>query len=95
VTLKGAGMKGFLISYLVGFLVIASLWGFAMYGATHQDSIFGDAAYVVAGIIDLPVMLLYGVDGSRQPPIIVSIAIYLIEAGVLSLFVYLIFFSRR
>jgi hypothetical protein len=87
--------KGLLKSYAIGFLIIASLWGFAMYGATHQDDErLSDAAYVVAGIIDLPVMALYGIDG-RGAPIPVSIALYLIEAGVLALPIYLIFFSWK
>ena len=89
-------MKRFLISYFIGFLIIASLWGFAMYGATHQDNeTLAVIAYVIAGIIDIPVMIFYGADGSHQPPALVSIAIYLTEAGVLALLVYLIFFANK
>jgi hypothetical protein len=49
---------------------------------------------VVAGIIDLPVIALYGADGGGAP-VPVSIAIYLAEAGVLALLVYLIFFANK
>jgi hypothetical protein len=88
-------VKRILISYFIGFVVIASLWSFAMYGARHQDhEILSDIAYVIAGIMDIPVMALYGVDG-RGAPALVSIAIYLAEAGVISLFIYLIFFARK
>jgi len=87
-------LRRWLISYAIGFLIIASLWGFAMYGAMHQEGVFGDIAYVVAGIIDLPVMALYGVDG-RGAPVLISIVIYLAEAGIISLFVYLILFARK
>ena len=87
--------KGILKSYLIGFLIIASLWSFAMYGATHQDNeTLAVIAYVVAGIIDLPVMLFYGIDG-RGAPLLISIAIYLTEAGIIALFVYLIFYARK
>ncbi len=82
-------------SYAIGFLIIVCLWGFAWYGATHQDQErLSDVAYVIAGIIDLPVMVLYGADG-RCAPIPVGIAIYLIEAGILALPIYLIFFSWK
>ena len=88
-------MKRILTSYFIGFLIIASLWLFAMYGATHQDNeVLSDIAYVIAGIIDLPVMAFYGTDGGGAPAL-VSIAIYLTEAGILGLFVYLIFFSYK
>ena len=67
-----------------------------MYGATHQNKeVLSHIAYVIAGVIDLPVLLLYGVDSSHQPPILVSIAIYLAEAGIISLFVYIILFTRK
>jgi hypothetical protein len=88
-------MKRFLLSYSIGFLIIASLWGFAMYGATHQDhEVLSVIAYVIAGIIDLPVIALYGADGGGAP-VLVSIAVYLSEAGILALLIYLIFFANK
>jgi hypothetical protein len=87
-------LKRILVSYFIGFAVIAFLWSFAMYGARHQErETLSNIAYVIAGIIDIPVMALYGMDG-RGAPLLISIAIYLAEAGILSLFVYLIFFAR-
>ena len=66
-----------------------------MYGAKHQDhESLSDIAYVVAGIIDMPVMAFYGFDG-RGAPLLISLAIYLAEAGIVSLPVYLIFFARK
>lgn len=88
-------MKRALISYAIGFLIIASLWGFAMYGAMHQDNeTLAVPAYVIAGIIDFPIMALYGFDGVGAPAP-VCIAIYLAEAGVLALLIYLIFFANK
>ena len=88
-------MKRFLISYLIGFLIIASLWSFAMYGAMHQNhETLAVVAYVIAGIIDFPVMALYGFDG-RGAPIPVSVVIYLLEAGILSLPIYLFLSGRK
>jgi hypothetical protein len=88
-------VKRILISSLIGFVVIASLWSFAWYGAKHQDhELLSVIAYVVAGIIDLPVIAIYGVGGGGGPPL-VSIAIYLAEAGIISAFVYIILFVRK
>jgi hypothetical protein len=65
-----------------------------MYGARHQDhETLSSIAYVVAWIIDTPVIALYGTDG-RGAPLLISIVIYLAEAGIISLFVYLILFAR-
>lgn len=89
-------MKRILISYIIGFTIIVSLWSFAWYGANHQDhEVLSDIAYIVAAIIDLPIMAIYGADGSARPSVLVSIAIYLCEAGIISLPVYLILFARR
>ena len=83
-------------SYIIGFLIIASLRGFAWFGATHQDmDKLSDAAYVVAGIIDLPVMALYGMDPQGEPHPVAIVIIYLLEACIPALLVYLIFFSRK
>jgi hypothetical protein len=88
-------LKRILISYVIGLVVIASLWSFAMYGAMHQDrETLSNIAYVVAWIIDMPVIALYGIDGGGAP-LLISIAIYLAEAGIISLFVYLIFFAHK
>ena len=87
--------KKLLLSYAIGFLIIVSLWSFAMYGAMHQEhEVLADIAYVIAGIIDLPIMALYGADG-RGASVPVSIAIYLGEAGILALFIYAFFFAHK
>ena len=89
-------MKQLLQSFAIGVLTIASLWGIAMFGAEHQDKAFlGTVGYVIAGIIDLPVIYLYGADPRVPPSLLVSIAIYLAEAIIVGLFVYLIFFARK
>lgn len=88
-------MKQLLQSFGIGVLTILSLWLIAMFGATHQEGIFGTIGYVIAGIIDFPVILLYAAGGSNLPPLLVSIAIYLLEAIVVGLLVYLIFFARK
>jgi hypothetical protein len=66
-----------------------------MWGARHQDrEALSLIAYVVALIIDIPVIALYG-TGGRGAPLLISIIIYLAEAGIISLFVYLILFAYK
>lgn len=66
-----------------------------MYGAMRQDrETLSNIAYVVAWIIDMPILALYGIGGGGAP-LLISIAIYLAEAGIISLFVYLIFFAHK
>ena len=84
-----------LLSLAIGILVIVLLWCIAMFGAMHQEGVFGTIGYVIAGIIDLPVIYLYGADPRTPPSPLVSIAIYLSEALIVGLFVYLIFFARK
>lgn len=79
-----------------GILIIASLWLIAMFGAAHQDNaLLGGIGYVAAGLIDMPVIFLYGADGSHHPSALISMTIYLSEAVIIAPLVYLIFFARK
>jgi hypothetical protein len=70
--------------------------GFAMFGAMHQDyEVLSVIAFIVAGIIDFPIIILYGADPNPTPPVFVSIAIYLLEAGVISFFIYVVRVTRK
>ena len=83
-------MRQLLQSFGIGVLVIVLLWGIAMLGSMSRG-VFETIGFVLAGIIGYPFIMLYGADPRKPPGIIVSLAIYLTEALIIGLFVYLIF----
>lgn len=89
-------MKRLLQSFAIGVLTIACLYLVAMFGAAHQDTpVIGGAGYIAAGLIDSPMIMLYGADPVQPPPPLVSIAIYFAEAIFIALFAYLALSARK
>ena len=89
-------MRRLLQSFAIGLLTVASLYLVGMFGAAHQDNtLLGTIGYVAAGLIDSPIIMLYGADGSHQPSALVSVVIYLAEAIFIALFAYLALSTRK
>ena len=87
--------KRLLKSFIIGFATILFLYLVAAFGAAHQDiPVVGGLGYVAAGLIDMPIIYMYGADGGQQPSLLVVIAVYLSEAIIVSVFLYLIFLVR-
>ncbi len=84
-----------LLSLGIGVLTIAFFYGGGMLAVKHQESAFAVVGYVMAVIIDLPFIYTYGPDPKRPPSLFVSIVVYLAEAIIVGLLVYLIFFARK
>jgi hypothetical protein len=87
-------MKQLLQSFGIGFLIILALWGIGMLSSMSRG-FFESIGFVIAAIIGYPFIKLYGADPKTPPPLFVSIAIYLSEATIVGLFVYLIFFRNK
>lgn len=86
-----------LLSFGIGVLTIAFFYGVGMFAVKHQEqeNVFVVIGYVMAVIIDLPFIYTYGPDPKRPPSLFVSIVVYLVEAIIVGLLVYLIFFARK
>ena len=84
-----------LLSLGIGVLTVAFLYGVGTLAARHQESALAVVGYVMAVIIDLPFIYTYGPDPKRPPSVFVSVVVYLTEAIILGLVLYLIFFARK
>ena len=83
-------MKQLLQSFGIGALAIVFLWSIAMLGSMSRG-VFETIGFVIAGILGYPFIKLYGADPRTPPSLLASIAIYLAEAIIIGLLVYLIF----
>ena len=78
-------LKLFLISLGISFLLLSSLFLFALYEVAHQRrGIFG---FVVMGLLTYPVSVFYGFDGA-QPPVAAWVAAGVFEVLMVAVLIW-------